>query len=125
MTAENFEKAGEIFQNAIEIEDPEERKRYLDNACQANQKLRAEVEALLKAHEKAGDYLEAPAIDANVTIDGQAQIEGPGTKIGRYELLSLIGEGGMGLVYLAQQKEPVKRQLALKPWTPPHPVAHH
>jgi len=72
------------------------------------------VEALLRAHENAGDYLEAPAVDANVTIEGQTQIEGPGTKIGRYELLSLIGEGGMGLVYQAEQKKPVKRRVALK-----------
>ena len=52
--------------------------------------------------------------NTNVTLDGAAVIEGPGTKIGRYELLSLIGEGGMGLVYLAEQKEPVKRRVALK-----------
>jgi WD40 repeat protein/tRNA A-37 threonylcarbamoyl transferase component Bud32 len=52
--------------------------------------------------------------NTEVTLDGSAIIEGPGTKIGRYELLSLIGEGGMGLVYLAEQKEPVKRRVALK-----------
>ena len=52
--------------------------------------------------------------NAEVTLDGSSVIEGPGTKIGRYELLSLIGEGGMGLVYLAEQKEPVKRRVALK-----------
>lgn len=52
--------------------------------------------------------------NTEVTLDGSGLIEGPGSKIGRYELLSLIGEGGMGLVYLAEQKEPVKRRLALK-----------
>jgi hypothetical protein len=52
--------------------------------------------------------------NTEVTLDGSAVMEGPGTKIGRYELLSLIGEGGMGLVYLAEQKEPVKRRVALK-----------
>jgi len=52
--------------------------------------------------------------NTELTLDGDAVIEGPGTKIGRYELLSLIGEGGMGLVYLAEQKEPVKRRVALK-----------
>ena len=114
MATENFKEAGEIFQNAIEIEDPAKRARYLENACKEDPKLRAEVEALLRAHEKAGDYLEAPAVDVNVTLNGQTQIEGPGTKIGRYELLELIGEGGMGLVYLAEQKEPVKRRVALK-----------
>ncbi|MHC4207075.1 MAG: serine/threonine protein kinase, partial [Planctomycetota bacterium] len=114
MATENYKEAGEIFQNAIEIEDPAKRAKYLEDACEGDEKLRAEVEALLRAHEKAGDYLEAPAIGANVTIDDSAKIEGPGTKIGRYELLSLIGEGGMGLVYLAEQKEPVKRRVALK-----------
>jgi len=52
--------------------------------------------------------------NTEVTLNGSAVIEGPGTKIGRYELLELIGEGGMGLVYLAEQKEPVKRRVALK-----------
>ncbi len=114
MATENFKKAGEIFENAIEIEDPAKREDYLENACKADRTLRAEVEALLEAHEKAGDFLEVPAVDSNVTLDGPAQIEGPGTRIGRYELLELIGEGGMGLVYLAEQKEPVKRRVALK-----------
>jgi len=52
--------------------------------------------------------------DVGATLEQSYQIEGPGTKIGRYELLSLIGEGGMGLVYQAEQKEPVKRRVALK-----------
>jgi len=52
--------------------------------------------------------------DVDATLEESHLIEGPGTKIGRYELLSLIGEGGMGLVYLAEQKEPVKRRVALK-----------
>lgn len=110
MATENFEKAAEIFQNAIEIEDPAERERYLENTFKTDPQLRTEVEALLKAHEKAGGFLDAPG----VTLDASPSIEGPGTRIGRYELLQLIGEGGMGLVYLAEQKEPVRRKVALK-----------
>jgi serine/threonine protein kinase len=103
-----------IYNAALNKSSRAERSAYLDAACGDDNVLRDRVEALLKANEQAGSFLEIPDPEPNVTIDGPAQIEGPGTKIGRYELLSLIGEGGMGLVYLAEQKEPVKRRLALK-----------
>jgi len=103
-----------IFSEAIEKQTPQEQAAYLDEVCGNDAKLRSKIEALLKAHQQAGSFLEIPDPEPNVTLDGLAQIEGPGTKIGRYELLELIGEGGMGLVYLAEQKEPVKRKVALK-----------
>ena len=103
-----------IFSEALAIEDPKERKVYLDKACEGNQNLRAEIEKLLDAHVEAGDFLESPAVEVNATLDTSPLIEGPGTKIGHYELLELIGEGGMGLVYLAEQKEPVRRKVVLK-----------
>ncbi len=106
-------KAEEIFHKAIEITDPAQRTAYLEGACQGNDPLRAEVQALIDAHEQAGDFLESPP-QAGLTMNNPAKIDGPGTEIGRYELLELIGEGGMGLVYLAEQKEPVKRRVALK-----------
>ena len=102
-----------IYNAALEKAPGAERTAYLGAACGDDNVLRGRVEALLKAHQQAGSFLEIPAVDVNVTLDG-SQIEGPGTKIGRYELLSLIGEGGMGLVYLAEQKQPVKRRVALK-----------
>ncbi len=101
-----------IFAEAIEIKDPAARAAYLDRACRGDARLRASVEALLRAHERAEGFLESPP--AGATLDSPAQIEGPGTKIGHYELLELVGEGGMGLVYLAEQKEPVRRKVAFK-----------
>jgi WD40 repeat protein/tRNA A-37 threonylcarbamoyl transferase component Bud32 len=103
-----------IFSEAIEKQAPEEQATYLDEVCGKDTELRSQIEGLLRAYEQAGSFLEISDPEPHVTLDGLAQIEGPGTKIGRYELLSLIGEGGMGLVYLAEQKEPVKRRVALK-----------
>jgi WD40 repeat protein/serine/threonine protein kinase len=113
METENINPEG-IFHKALEISDPDQRAAYLNNACKGDKQLRSEVEELLKAHEQAGDFLKNLPADINVTLDTSPSIEGPGTKIGHYELLELIGEGGMGLVYLAKQKEPVKRRVALK-----------
>jgi len=103
-----------IFSEALEKQNSKERAAYLGRVCGSDADLRAKVEALLKAHQAAGDFLEAPVFGASVALDSTAKIEGPDTMVGRYELLELIGEGGMGLVYLAQQKEPVKRRVALK-----------
>jgi|GEM_PF-6360636 len=103
-----------IFSEALGKKTLEERKAYLDQVCGNDADLRAEVEELLKANEQAGDFLKIPPVEINATLDTSPSIEGPGTKIGHYELLELIGEGGMGLVYLAEQKEPVKRRVAFK-----------
>jgi WD40 repeat protein/serine/threonine protein kinase/tetratricopeptide (TPR) repeat protein len=104
----------DIFHKAIEIADGFVRAAYLDKICKGNDRLREEVEELLQAHEQAGDFLEPSVIEPGVTLDSSPTREGPGTKIGHYELLKLIGEGGMGLVYLAEQKEPVRRKVVLK-----------
>ncbi|MBN2314758.1 MAG: protein kinase [Sedimentisphaerales bacterium] len=103
-----------IFLEALEKKTAEERKDYLDRVCGNDANLRAEFESLLKAHGGAGDFLESLAMERGGTFEDAPFLEGPGTKIGRYELLELIGEGGMGLVYLAEQREPVKRRVALK-----------
>jgi len=106
--------AEEIFHEAVEIADPTKRAAYLDQVCQGNTGLRSEVEALLKADQQVGDFLETPGVAQSITLDSMPSLEGPGTRIGRYELVELIGEGGMGLVYLAEQTEPVRRKVALK-----------
>ena len=78
--------------------------------------MRAEVEKLLLAHDQAGAFLEDPvAPPQHSTIVLPAPLtEKPGDKIGRYKLLQQIGEGGCGVVYMAEQEEPIRRRVALK-----------
>ena len=102
-----------IFKAALKLESPTEQAAYLKKACGEDTALFARIKALLKAHSEAGSFLEGSGVAQNAALDSLPSIEGPGTKIGRYELLEQIGEGGMGLVYLAQQQEP-KRKVALK-----------
>src|SRR4051812_32693700 len=103
-----------IFGAALEIDSPSDRARYLDRACAGNPALRSRVEALLAAHARAGDFLEAPATPLDVDGDPTELTESVGTAIGPYKLLEVIGEGGMGVVYMAEQTEPVRRKVALK-----------
>jgi serine/threonine protein kinase/tetratricopeptide (TPR) repeat protein len=91
-----------------------ERLAYLDEACGADAELRRKVDRLLVAHDAAGDFLESPAQRPNGTIDEPPITERPGSMIGPYKLKEQIGEGGFGLVFVAEQQEPVKRKVALK-----------
>ena len=97
-----------IFEIAIEITSPSERMAYVESACAQDSGLRARIHALLQAHDQA-NFLPAGPEDG-----GGRVIEGPGSRIGHYELLEMIGEGGMGLVYKARQTEPIERIVALK-----------
>jgi len=104
----------DIFHKAIKITDIEKRAKYLDQACKGNDKLQAEVEELLKAHKEAGSFLDVPDLDPDITLDVSPLVEKPGTKIGRYKLLEQVGEGGFGVVYMAEQTKPINRRVALK-----------
>ncbi len=103
----------EILFRALKIESEADRAEYLDEVCGNDAELRARVEKLLGAYPEAGSFLDSPAVPAAPTLD-QPITEKPGTQIGPYKLLQQIGEGGMGVVYMAEQKEPVKRRVALK-----------
>ena len=107
----------ELFAEALRCRTPEARAAYLDSACGATS-LRRRVEALLRAAENAGDFLEEPPTglsgDADSSLLASELSEKPGDRIGRYKLLEKIGEGGCGVVYMAEQEEPVHRRVALK-----------
>ncbi len=106
------EQARSIFLSAME-RAPGEWPAFLEEACAGNADLRANVEQLLRAHEAMGSIHGGGGQRPVITIDQQPP-ERPGTQIGPYKLLQQIGEGGMGVVYMAEQYEPVKRRVALK-----------
>jgi eukaryotic-like serine/threonine-protein kinase len=143
----------EVFLRAIEAGSPAERVAVLETSCRDDAELRRKVEALLRAHDGAGSFLDRPAPELAADPAGTAILaatraapvpsaappadheatealgpdpapadgaaprpiaEGPGTRIGPYKLLQQIGEGGMGVVYMAEQEHPVRRKVALK-----------
>jgi WD40 repeat protein/serine/threonine protein kinase len=103
-----------IFLQALDKTGPAERAAYLEAVCGTDAALRQRVERLLAAHEAAGGILDRPAVGQPPTDMYRPITEGPGTRIGPYKLLQQIGEGGFGVVYMAEQQEPVRRMVALK-----------
>jgi serine/threonine protein kinase len=103
----------DLFTEAIHL-PREERGAFLNRACAEDKELRRKIEALLKSNDRAEGFLEEPP-----TMIGEAKAkadagEKPGERIGRYHLLRQIGEGGCGVVFVAEQREPVLRRVALK-----------
>jgi serine/threonine protein kinase/tetratricopeptide (TPR) repeat protein len=103
-----------VFCEALERQTPQEQTEYLDRACAGRPELRARVEALLRAHVEASGFLREPSNPPAPTVDIPPAVDCPSTVIGPYKLLQQIGEGGMGTVFLAEQNQPVRRQIALK-----------
>src|SRR5262249_36690141 len=112
---ETADRTESIFAAAVAMATAEERAAYLDHACSGDAGLRGHVEALLRAHERAGHLLDRPAPRALEQTAAFASNEQPGAIIAaRYKLLEQIGEGGMGTVWVAEQLQPVRRKVALK-----------
>ena len=108
-----------IFIQAIEEESPQEREAYLQSACGEDTELRAAVDALLAAHDQTQNMLDHPIVGgvrlaSTISSSPIESIEHIGMKIGPYLLMEQIGEGGFGLVFVAQQESPVRRKVALK-----------
>jgi WD40 repeat protein len=112
--AQRDRQALEIFSRAVEMTSAEVRKGYLEGACGGDERLKARVEALL-AHHVQDSFLQQPAavLGPGATVL-RPVTEKPGDRIGRYKLLEQIGEGGCGVVYVAEQEEPIRRRVALK-----------
>src|SRR6476620_7860474 len=106
-----MESPDDIFLRARDIIDTVEQAAYLAKVCGSEDALRQRIEAMLHDAEKADDFFGATG---TVTVNPLPLTEGPGSVIGKYKLLRKIGEGGMGVVYMAEQREPVVRKVALK-----------
>ncbi|MHC4240793.1 MAG: protein kinase domain-containing protein, partial [Planctomycetota bacterium] len=114
MANERTKRIETIYHFALTKREGEERSAYLNSTCANDSDLRASVEGLLKAHDESGDFLESPILESRVTLDDSVLTENLGTVIGRYKLLEKIGEGGMAVVYMAEQQRPIHRKVALK-----------
>jgi eukaryotic-like serine/threonine-protein kinase len=113
-----------IFEQALGLGSPAERERFVREACSGNELLLRSVQGLLRVHDRAGKFIDPQAANtpegptpSSAGLLGRvtgADTEAPGDRIGRYKLLEKIGEGGCGVVYMAEQEEPVRRRVALK-----------
>jgi serine/threonine protein kinase len=103
-----------IFAEALDKTDSHERAAYLDSVCGGDNDLREEVESLLISYEQVDRLLQSSELDSGITQDSPGILEGSGVEIGRYKLLEKIGEGGFGVVYMADQTKPISRRVALK-----------
>lgn len=109
----------EIFAAALSSDDAEERERILQAECGQDRELLDSVRALLEESSEIGDFLERPVFDPRLSLNGDRCSNGTvgekiGDQIGPYLLVDHIGEGGGGSVYLAEQRVPVRRRVALK-----------
>jgi hypothetical protein len=104
-----------LFMAASSLTDEDERRALLDGACLHDPALRKRIEALFEVQDAAAAYFESrPASEESGTAGAGSDKDELDTNVGRYRLLDRLGEGGYGVVYLAEQCEPVRRKVALK-----------
>src|SRR5512134_3780001 len=112
----NRDREEEIFDAARELA-ADERAAYLAGRCGQDADLRQRIEGMLEADAAAGDFFKTHDARSSTVIVADASlspsIEKAGDRIGRYKLLQQIGEGGCGVVYMAEQEEPVRRRVAI------------
>ena len=109
-----FRSEKDIFVEAEGISDPAERQQFLDRACGGDENLRDRIDKLLSAHSENEGFIPVDPNEQTKFSLETAPREGEGSIIGRYKLLQNIGEGGCGVVYMAEQQTPVVRRVALK-----------
>ena len=113
MTPERWQQVKEIFNSAINFR-PEERGLFISQACSGDEELRSEVESLIASHEESGSFIDKPAFEAAASLLASEKGElKPGQTIGSYQVMAFISRGGMGEVYLAEDKR-LGRKVALK-----------
>jgi serine/threonine protein kinase len=120
---DDFGREETIFNAAVQLRDPAKRAIYLEFACEGNPTLRARIEKLLASDAEDAFFarpLAQPtilnsAVTAAASSESQTDVSLPeGERIGRYRLIQKIGEGGCGVVYMAEQEEPIRRRVAIK-----------
>jgi WD40 repeat protein/serine/threonine protein kinase len=103
-----------ILAIAVELGSEDQRQQFVELACVGDITLKRRVEELIANHYAAGNFLESPAPCLGATVEEPRTAERPGAVIGPYKLLEQIGEGGFGVVFMAEQGQPVRRKVALK-----------
>src|SRR5207245_11343628 len=113
MTPERLQQIEDLYHSALE-RDSAERKAFIEDSCNGDEELRHEVQSLLASHEQAGDFIEAPVheVAARLIADNKKRSM-LGRAIGHYEIIELLGAGGMGGAYLVRDKT-LGRQVARK-----------